>query len=45
MVETASVQWVRSYTLELAFFQITETEQQRLAQVVTELTEGESTSG
>jgi hypothetical protein len=45
MVETANVQWVSDHIFGLAFFRITETEQQRLAQVVTELTEGESTAG
>jgi hypothetical protein len=39
MVEAASVQWVSGQTFGLAFFRITETEQQRLGQVISELME------
>ena len=42
MVESASVQWVRGQTFGLAFFRITETEQQRLGQVITKLIEDKS---
>jgi|SRR5262245_29342389 len=42
MVESASVQWVSGQTFGLAFFRITEAEQQRLRQVITELMENES---
>jgi len=45
MVEAASVQWVSGQTFGLAFFRITETEQQRLGQVISGLMEGESTAG
>lgn len=45
MVEAASVQWVSGQTFGLAFFRITEPEQQRLGQVINELMEGESTAG
>lgn len=40
MVEAASVQWVSGQIFGLAFFRITETEQQRLGQVITDLMEG-----
>jgi PilZ domain-containing protein len=40
MVEAASVQWVSGQTFGLAFFRITETEQQRLGQVISDLMEG-----
>src|SRR5262245_38261292 len=42
MIEAASVQWVSGQTFGLAFFRITEAEQQRLGQVITELMENES---
>jgi hypothetical protein len=45
MIEAASVQWVSGQTFGLAFFRITETEQQRLEQVISDLTEDESTAG
>ena len=48
MIEAASVQWVSGQTFGLAFFQITETEQQRLGQVISDLMEemgDESTAG
>ncbi|MEO6308798.1 MAG: PilZ domain-containing protein [Nitrospiraceae bacterium] len=44
MVEAASVQWVSGKIFGLAFFRITETEQQRLGQVINALMAGESTS-
>jgi hypothetical protein len=40
MIEAASVQWVSGQTFGLAFFRITETEHQRLGQVITDLMEG-----
>ncbi|TKS63855.1 MAG: PilZ domain-containing protein [Nitrospira sp.] len=40
MIEAASVQWVSGQTFGLAFFRITETERQRLEQVVSNLMEG-----
>jgi hypothetical protein len=40
MIEAASVQWVSGQTFGLAFFRITETEQQRLGQVISDLMEG-----
>ena len=40
MVEAASVQWVSGQIFGLAFFRITETEQQRLGQVIGDLMEG-----
>ena len=40
MIEAASVQWVSGQTFGLAFFRITETEHQRLGQVISELMEG-----
>jgi hypothetical protein len=39
MIEAASVQWVSGQTFGLAFFRITEPEQQRLGQVLEDLTE------
>ena len=39
MIEAASVQWVSSHTFGLAFFRITEPEQQRLGQVISVLME------
>lgn len=39
MIEAASVQWVSGQTFGLAFFRITEPEQQRLGQVIEDLTE------
>ena len=45
MIEAASLQWVSGQTFGLAFFQITETEQQRLGQVISDLMEDESTAG
>ena len=45
MIEAASVQWVRGETFGLAFFRITETERQRLGQVINDLMEDESTAG
>lgn len=44
MIEAASVQWVSGQTFGLAFFQIRETEHQRLEQVISDLMEGESTA-
>jgi hypothetical protein len=40
MIEAANVQWVSGRTFGLAFFRITETEQQRLGQVIEHLMEG-----
>jgi hypothetical protein len=40
MIEAANVQWVSGQTFGLAFFRITETEQQRLGQVIEDLREG-----
>ena len=37
MIEAASVQWVSGQTFGLAFFRITEPEQQRLGQVISDL--------
>ena len=45
MIEAASVQWVSGQTFGLAFFQVTDTERQRLGQVISDLMEGESTAG
>jgi hypothetical protein len=45
IIEAASVQWVSGQTFGLAFFRITEPEQQRLGQVITELTESQSAVG
>ena len=39
MIEAASVQWVSGQIFGLAFFRITETEQQRLEQVISDLME------
>ena len=39
MIEAASVQWVSGQTFRLAFFRITETEQERLGQVIRDLME------
>ncbi|MGQ0665657.1 MAG: PilZ domain-containing protein [Nitrospiraceae bacterium] len=39
MIEAASVQWVSDQTFGLAFFRITETEQQRLGQLIKDLME------
>ncbi len=39
MIEAANVQWVSGHTFGLAFFQITEPEQQRLGQVIRNLME------
>ena len=39
MIEAASVQWVSGQIFGLAFFQIRETEQERLGQVISELME------
>jgi len=44
MIEAASVQWVSGQTFGLAFFRITDAEQQRLGQVIRALMEGESRS-
>jgi PilZ domain len=47
MIEAASVQWVSGQIFGLAFFQIRETEQERLGQVISDLMEemgGESTA-
>jgi hypothetical protein len=40
MIEAATVQWVSGQTLGLAFFRITEPEQQRLGQVIEDLMAG-----
>ena len=40
MIEAANVQWVSGQTFGLAFFRITEREQQRLGQVIEHLVEG-----
>ena len=39
MIEAANVQWVSGQTFGLAFFRITEAEQERLGQVIEDLTE------
>jgi hypothetical protein len=39
MIEAAGVQWVSGQTFGLAFLRITEPEQQRLGQVINDLTE------
>ena len=39
LIEAAMVQWVSGQTFGLAFFRITEPEQQRLGQVIEDLTE------
>jgi hypothetical protein len=36
LIEAATVQWVSEQTFGLAFFRITETERQRLSQILTE---------
>jgi hypothetical protein len=45
MIDAASVQWVSGQTFGLAFVRTTETEHQRLEQVISDLTEDESTAG
>ena len=40
MIEAASVQWVSGQIFGLAFFQIRDTEHQRLEQVISDLMEG-----
>jgi hypothetical protein len=40
MIEAASVQWVSDQIFGLAFFQIRDTEHQRLEQVIRDLMEG-----
>jgi hypothetical protein len=45
MIDAASVQWVSGQTFGLAFVRISETDQQRLEQVISNLTEDESTTG
>ena len=45
MIDAASVQWVSGQTFGLAFFRITDTEKQRLGQVVNDLLEGGSAAG
>lgn len=40
MVEAASIQWVSHQTFGLAFFRVTEAEQQRLGQAISKLFEG-----
>ncbi len=40
MIEAAHVQWVSGRTFGLAFFRVTETEQQRLGQMIDHLLEG-----
>ena len=40
MIEAANVRWVSGQTFGLAFFRITEAEQQRLGQVIEQLMEG-----
>jgi PilZ domain len=44
MVEAASVQWVSGQTFGLAFFRITETEHQRLGQVISDLMKDDATA-
>ena len=39
MIEAANVQWVSGHTFVLAFFWITEPEQQRLGEVISDLME------
>ena len=39
LIEAASVQWVRDQIFGLAFFRITDTEHQRLGQVIKDLME------
>jgi len=45
MIDEASVQWVSGQIFGLAFFQIRDTEQQRLGQVISDLMEDESMAG
>ena len=45
MIESASVQWVSGQTFGLAFFRVTEAEQQRLGQMINELIKCESPAG
>lgn len=45
MIEAASVQWVSGQTFGLAFFRVTETEHQRLGQILSALMADESTAG
>jgi PilZ domain len=45
MIEAASVQWVSGQTFGLAFFRVTETEHQRLGELISELMAGGSTAG
>lgn len=45
MIEAASVQWVSGQTFGLAFFRVTETEHQRLGQVLSALMADGSTAG
>jgi len=40
MIEAASVQWVSGQTFGLAFFRVTDTERERLEQVIGDLMEG-----
>ena len=40
MIEAANVQWVSGQTFGLAFFRVTDTEQQRLGQVIEDLMKG-----
>jgi len=40
LIEAATVQWVNGQIFGLAFFRISETERQRLSQVLTEVSEG-----
>ena len=40
LIEAANVQWVKDQIFGLAFFRITDTEQQRLGQVIKDLMEG-----
>jgi hypothetical protein len=44
MIDAASVQWVKGETFGLAFLRMTETEHQRLEQVISDLLEDESTA-
>ena len=45
MIDAASVQWVSGQIFGLAFVRITDSEQQRLGQVISDLMEDESTAG
>jgi len=40
MIEAASMQWVSGQTFGLAFFRVTDTERERLEQVIGDLMEG-----